>query len=77
MAKKSQIMKNLSKVEKERVECYLKKAENANSIVWGKDSCTAFDSKGKAIDDYMIDVEDDGTIYYTPVSDTSITLSIE
>lgn len=70
-------MEYLSKNIKEKVEKYLKKNECANSIVWGKDSCTAFDAEGNAIDDYMIDVEEDGAIYYTPISTPSTTLIVE
>lgn len=70
-------MEYLSKNIKEKVEKHLKKNECANSIVWGKDSCTAYDAEGNAIDDYMIDVDEDGAIYYTPVSNQSVTISIE
>ncbi len=62
---------------KRKVEKYLKKNEGAVSIEWGKDSCTIFDENGIAIEDFMIDVEDDGEIYYTPVSTPSVTLCIE
>ena len=69
-------MKTLTKEQKEKVEKYLKENECATSIVWGEDSCTAFDANSKAIEDFMIDVEDEGEIYYTPVSNPSVTLQV-
>lgn len=69
-------MKTISKETREKVERCLSKKENAISVVWGEDSCTTFDAKGNAIEDFMIDVDDDGGIYYTPVSDTSVTLKV-
>lgn len=69
-------MKTLSKEVKEKVEKYLKEHECAISVVWGKDSCTALDAEGKAIEDFMIDIEDEGEIYYTPVSIPSVTLNV-
>ena len=62
---------------KRKVEKYLKKNEGAVTVEWGEDSCTIFDKNGIAIEDFMIDVEDDGEIYYTPVSTPSVTLCIE
>ena len=70
-------MKTISKETKERVEKYLKENELAKSVVWGEDSCTTFDAKGNAIEDFMIDVEEDGVIYYTPVSNPSVTLNVD
>ncbi len=70
-------MKTLFKETREKVERCLREKESAISVVWGEDSCTTFDAKGNAIEDFMIDVEDDGEIYYTPVSDTSVTLKVE
>ena len=70
-------MKAFSKETKEKVEKCLKEKECAISVLWGEDSCTTLDAKGNAIEDFMIDVEDDGAIYYTPVSDTSVTLRVE
>ena len=61
---------------KEKVETYLTEIECATSVVWGEDSCTTLDAEGKAIEDFMIDVDDDGEIYYTPVSDPSVTLNV-
>ena len=69
-------MKTLTKEQKEKVEKYLKENECAISIVWGEDSCTAFNADGNAIEDFMIDVEDEGEIYYTPVSTPSVTLQV-
>ncbi len=70
-------MKNLSKETREKVERCLREKECAISVAWGEDSCTALDAEGKAIEDFMIDVEEDDEIYYTPVSDTSVTLKVE
>lgn len=70
-------MKTISKETKEKVENYLKENELAKSVVWGEDSCTTFDAKGNAIEDFMIDVEEDGEIYYTPVSNPSVTLNVD
>ena len=70
-------MKTISKENKEKVEKYLKENECATSVKWGEDSCTIFDAEGNAIEDFMIDIEEDGTIFYTPVSDSSVTLKIE
>lgn len=70
-------MKTISKETKQKVEKCLKKNELAKSVVWGEDSCTTFDAKGNAIEDFMIDVEEDGVIYYTPVSNPSVTLNVD
>lgn len=69
-------MNVLTKEAKEKVEKYLKENECAISVVWGEDSCTALDAEGKAIEDFMIDIENDGEIYYTPVSNPSVTLNV-
>ena len=68
---------DIKKSIKERVESCLRKNEGAWSIVWGEDSCTTFDANGNAIEDYMIDIEEDGGIYYTPVSYWQVTLKVE
>ena len=60
---------------KEKVEVYLRKNEGASSLIWGEDSCTTFDENNQVIEDYMIDIEDD-EIFYTPVSDYGVTLSV-
>ena len=60
---------------KEKVEAYLRKNEGARSVIWGEDSCTTFDVNNQVIEDYMIDIEDD-EIFYTPVSDYGVTLSV-
>ena len=70
-------MKAITKETKEKVEKYLRENEGGSSVIWGEDSCTTFDEEGKAIEDFMIDVEEDGEIYYTPVSDTSVTLRVK
>jgi hypothetical protein len=69
-------MNVLTKEAKEKVEKYLKENECAISVVWGEDSCTALDAEGKAIEDFMIDIENDGEICYTPVSNPSVTLNV-
>ena len=69
-------MNSLTKEMKEKVEKYLKKNECAINVVWGEDSCTTFNADGKTIEDYMIDVENDGEIYYTPVSNPLVTLQV-
>jgi len=70
-------MKAISKETKEKVEKCLKEKERAISVVWGDDSCTTFDVEGKAIEDFLIDIDEDGEIYYTPVSNPSVTLRVE
>lgn len=69
-------MNVLTKEAKEKVEKYLKENECAISVVWGEDFCTALDAEGKAIEDFMIDIENDGEICYTPVSNPSVTLNV-
>jgi len=69
-------MNTLTKETKEKVEKCLKTNECAINVVWRKDSCTIFDGEDKAIDDFIIDVEEDGDIYYTPVSNPSVTLQV-
>lgn len=66
----------MNSLSKEKVENSLRVKERAFRIEWGEDSCTAFDANGIAIDDYMIE-EEDGEIYYTPVSNPSVTLIVE
>ena len=69
-------MNTLTKETKEKVEKCLKTNECAISVLWGEDSCTIFEAEGKAIEDFMIDVEGDGEIFYTPVSTPSVTLQV-
>lgn len=66
----------LTKSIKQKVETYLTKCEGGHSFSWGTDYCTSFDKNGKAIDDYMIDIDEEG-IWYTPVSCWRVTLPIE
>lgn len=61
---------------KSRVEEYLSKNEAACSFIWGEDSVTALDENGSPIEDYMIDIDEEG-VFYTPVSDWHVTLKIE
>lgn len=70
-------MKTITKETKEKVEKCLKEKECAISVVWGDDSCTTLNAAGKAIEDFMIDIEEDGEIYYTSVSNPSVTLRVE
>lgn len=69
-------MNTLAKEAKEKVEKCLKENECAISVDWGDDSCTIFNAEGKAIEDFRIDVEANGTIFYTPVSNPSVTLQV-
>jgi len=69
-------MNTLTKETKQKVEKCLKKNECAINVLWGEDSCTIFEAEGKAIEDFMIDVEGDGEIFYTPVSTPSVTLQV-
>ena len=69
-------MNALTKEAKEKVEKCLKGNECAISVVWGEDSCTTLDIDGKVIEDFMIDVEDNGEVYYTPVYNPSVTLQV-
>ena len=69
-------MKMLSKATKKKVEKFLRENECATNMIWGEDSCTTIDAEGKAVDDFMIDVEENGEIYYTPVSAPSVTLNV-
>ena len=69
-------MNVLSKEAKEKVEECLKENECAISVVWGEDSCNDLYAEGKAIEDFMIDIENDSEIYYTPVSNPSVTLQV-
>ncbi len=62
---------------KAKVEQFLLENEGGTSVVWGDDVCTTYDEEGQAIDDYMIDVEDNGDVCYTPVSCPSVTGLIE
>jgi hypothetical protein len=67
----------MGKEIKEKVEKHLKENEGAFGVVWGVNSCTILDAEGNAIEDFMVDVEEDGEIYYTPISDPSTTLRVE
>ncbi len=70
-------MKTIREELKAKVEKYLFENEGGVSATWGEDSCTTFNKEGEAIEDYMIDVEEDGEIYYTAVSCPSSTLLVE
>ena len=61
---------------KNKIEKYLIENEGGVSFSWGKDSVTSFDTNGNPIEDYMIDIEDNGDIFYTSVSTPSVTLKI-
>lgn len=64
-------------VTKKKIEKYLKENECAVRVTWGEDFCTIFDKDSKAIEDFMIDIEEDSAIYYTHVSYYSVTLKVE
>ena len=61
---------------KNKIEKYLIENEGGVSFSWGEDSVTSFDIDGNPIEDYMIDIEDNGNIFYTSVSTPSVTLKI-
>ena len=69
-------MNTLTKGTKEKVEMYLIENEGASSVVWGVDSCTIFNVEGRAVEDFMIDIEENDSIYCTPVSNTSTTIQV-
>lgn len=70
-------MKVLTKEIKEKVEKFLQENEGACSVAWGEDSCTTMDANNNALEDYMIDVDEGGEIYYTPVSNPTISITVE
>ena len=61
---------------KNKIEKYLIENEGGVSFSWGEDSVTSFDSNGNPIEDYMIDIDDNGDIFYTSVSMPNVTLKI-
>ena len=61
---------------KNKIEKYLIENEGGVSFSWGEDSVTSFDTDGNPIEDYMIDIEDNGNIFYTSVSTPSVTFKI-
>ena len=69
-------MNTLTKGTKEKVEMYLIENEGASSVVWGVDSCTIFNVEGRVVEDFMIDIEENDSIYCTPVSNTSTTIQV-
>ena len=69
-------MNTLTKGTKEKVEMYLIENEGASSVVWGVDSCTIFNVEGRAVEDFTIDIEENDSIYCTPVSNTSTTIQV-
>ena len=66
----------MDKIIKNKVEKYLIENEGGVSFSWGEDSVTSFDSNGNPIEDYMIDIDDNGDIFYTSVSMPNVTLKI-
>ena len=66
----------MDKIIKYKVEKYLIENEGGSSFSWGEDSVTSFDSDGNPIEDYMIDIDDNGNIFYTSVSMPNVTLKI-
>ena len=59
---------------KNKIEKYLIENEGGVSFSWGEDSVTSFDTNGNPIEYYMIDIEDNGYIFYTSLSTPSVTL---
>lgn len=68
-------METFSRETKEKVESYLRENEGASRVAWAEDSCTAFDADGKALVDFMVDV-DDGHICCTSVENYDVTIEI-
>ena len=66
----------MDKIIKNKVQKYLIENEGGFSFSWGEDSVTSFDSNGNPIEDYMIDIDDNGDIFYTSVSMPNVTLKI-
>ena len=69
-------MKALLRKTREKVEKYHRENECAKSVVWGEDSYTTINVEYKAINEFMNDVEEDGEIYYIPISDPTVTLNV-
>lgn len=63
--------------QKQIVEDALKRDEGACFFEWGEDSVTAYNAIHNAIDDFMIDVDTDGSLSYTPVSNYGVTICIK
>lgn len=60
---------------KKKIEQGIIAQEGGSYCVWGNDSLTLIDKDGYKMDDYLIDIdEDEGCVWYTPVSCTSVTL---
>lgn len=69
-------MNTFSKEIKEKVEKYLKENECATSVVWAGDYCRTFDENG-VIEDFMINIDEDGVLCVTPKENWQVTLTIE
>ena len=62
---------------KKKIEQGIIAQEGGSYCVWGDDYSylTLIDKDGYKIDDYLIDIDDDeGCVWYTPVSYPSVTL---
>lgn len=62
---------------KKKIEKGIIAQEGGSYCVWGDDYSylTLIDENGYKIDDYLIDIdEDEGCVWYTPVSYPSVTL---
>lgn len=67
----------ISDKQKRIVEDALRCDEGACFFVWSEDSVTAYNAIHNTIDDFMVDVDTDGNLSYTPVSNHGVTISIK
>lgn len=63
--------------QKQIVEDALRCDEGACFFNWGEDSVTAYNAIHNIIDDFMIDVDTNGNLSYTPVSNNGVTICIK
>lgn len=63
--------------QKQIVEDALRCDEGACFFEWNDDSVTAYNAIHNIIDDFMVDVDIDNNLSYTPVSNHGVTISIK
>lgn len=63
--------------QKRIVEYALRCDEGACFFDWCEDSVTAYNAIHNAIDDFMVGVDTDGNLSYTPVSNHGVTICIK
>lgn len=68
--------KAMTESQKKIIESYMKEHEEAISVSFSEDSCATFDESGELIDNFLIDIDDSGDIWYTPLSNWRVTLPI-